>query len=529
VKISADILNRELKEQHFTFAVFGSLGEDLSLERPLFLRSGTDLKDGQIYIVDETISAGEPHKAVHSVLLCLQKDGNLGTADKYLGFFESLFVFKDVLIFDVYNAVQDIYSHLDEWDTELQDILVHGSAVQSMLDCSDRIFNNPLILHDNYYKVISFSKKYADAFPMMSFMPQEQSAAHIDLSEYDIYSKHRAVLFPTTMTGVRSLYINIFQQNQLQYRLLVLEYSRKFYPSDSSLLEHLAERIQPLVTDVLEEAAEQMRLSGIIRKILTGEHTEDTYIKERLGKFNWLEAHTYMCMKVSLDSGGFGNFPQTIVHDDIKEIIPGACVFEYQGAAAVFINMTDPGENALGAAAMDIFDGFSGRKADRFSVALGTFLIDHGLKAGSSMQFSGRNFKEIKLYYKQAEIALDQGIRNAPLAHLYYFNAFVKRHILEAVVKDLPASMICVPELMKLRDYDLNHKTELLRTASRYLQNKRSHTRTSIELGIHRSTLMYRLDRIRDIGGFNIEESENQWHLLLSLKLLELEKNSGEL
>jgi DNA-binding PucR family transcriptional regulator len=88
--------------------------------------------------------------------------------------------------------------------------------------------------------------------------------------------------------------------------------------------------------------------------------------------------------------------------------------------------------------------------------------------------------------------------------------------------------MICVPELMKLRDYDRSHKTELLRTASRYLQNNLSHTQTSIELGIHRSTLMYRLDRIRDIGGFNIEESENQWHLLLSLKLLELEKNNGK-
>ena len=90
MKISADILNRELKGL-FSFAVFGSLGEDLSLERPLFLRSGADIKDGQIYIVDETISAAEPQKAVRSALLCLQKDGNLGTVDKYLGYFESIF------------------------------------------------------------------------------------------------------------------------------------------------------------------------------------------------------------------------------------------------------------------------------------------------------------------------------------------------------------------------------------------------------------------------------------------------------
>jgi hypothetical protein len=527
VKISADILNRELKGL-FSFAVFGSLEEDLSLERPLFLRSGMDIKDGQIYIADETISAGETPKAVRSVLLCLPKDGNLEAVDKYLGFFESVFAFRDVLIFDVYNAVQNIYSRFDGWDAELQDILIRGNAVQSMLDCSDGIFNNPLILHDSYYKVISFSKKYADTFPMMSFMPQEQSAAHIDLSGYDIYSKQRAVLFPTTMTGVRSLYVNIFQQNRLQYRLLVLEYSRKFYPSDSSLLEHLAERIQPMLADVSEDAAGRMRLSSVIKKMLTGEYMEDAYIKERLDKFNWRETHAYMCMKVSLDSGSFGNFPEAIIHDGIKEIVPGACIFEHEGAAAVFLNMSDPGENSPKDASMDIFDGFSGKKADRFSVALGTFLIDHGLKAGSSSQFAGRDFKDIKLYYRQAEIALDLGVRNAPLAHLYYFNAFVKRHILEAIVKELPAPMLCAPELIKLQDYDSKHKTELLRTISTYLQNHLSHTQTSIELGIHRSTLMYRLDRIRDIGGFNIEDSENQWHLLLSFKLLEAEKNSGE-
>jgi biotin operon repressor len=527
VKISADILNRELKEQQFSFAVFGSLEEELNLERPLFLRSGMDLKDGQIYIADEAIGAGEPPKAVRSVLLCLQKDGNLGMADKYLGFFESIFAFRDALIFDVYNAVQNIYSRFDEWDTELQDILVHGSAVQSMLDCSDRIFNNPLILHDKYYKVIGLSKNYADTFPMRSFMPQEQGSAHIDLSGYDIYSKQRAVLFPTAMTGVRSLYVNIFQQNRLQYRLLVLEYSRKFYPSDSSLLEHLAERIQPMVADPSEDGSEQMRLSGVIKKILTGEFTDDAHIRDRLGKFNWLETHAYMCMKISLDNDSFGNFPQAIVDDGVREIVPGACVFEFQGAAAVFINMTDPGENPLGAA-MEIFDGFSGKKADRFSVALGTFLIDHGLKAGSSIQFSGRDFKHIRLYYKQAELALDLGVRNAPMAHLYYFSAFVKRHILEASLQELPASMLCAPELIKLRDYDLKHKTELLRTASKYLQNHLSHTQTSIELGIHRSTLMYRLDRIRDIGGFNIEDSENQWYLLLSLQLLGLEKSEGK-
>jgi DNA-binding PucR family transcriptional regulator len=130
----------------------------------------------------------------------------------------------------------------------------------------------------------------------------------------------------------------------------------------------------------------------------------------------------------------------------------------------------------------------------------------------------------MKLYYKQAEIALDLGSRSTPMAHLYYFNRLAKRMVLESCTRELPASLVCAPELLKLRDYDRMHKTDLFRTLSVFLQNHLSHTLTAAELAIHRSTLMYRLDRIRDISSLKIEDGDNQWYLLLSFKLLEQEE-----
>jgi hypothetical protein len=375
------------------------------------------------------------------------------------------------------------------------------------------VFNNPLILHDNYYKVKSLSKQYAEIFPVMSFMPQERDAGQIDLSEYDVYSMERAVLFPSTTTGVRSLYVNLFQQNRLQNRILALEFSRKFQPTDNALLEHLADRVQALISTVSREAGEET-LPGVLKNILTGEYNDPVYIEARLKKFNWLACHRYVCMKVSAAAG--------TVWAGIKEIVPGSCVFEHDSAVVVFINLNDPGENIPGASVVS-FDGFSGEKTDRFSVVMGTFLIDNKLKAGISTEFPGTDFRNMKLYYKQAEIALDLGSRSMPMAHLYYFNKLAKLHILESCTRELPASLIGAPELLKLRDYDQAHKTELFRTLSVFLKNHLSHTMTATELAIHRSTLMYRLDRIRDIRSLKIEDSDNQWYLLLSFKLLEEE------
>jgi hypothetical protein len=495
----------------FNFAVFGDLDNELSLERPLFLLDSAAVKDDQIYITDESIAVRVPAKKTRSILLYIQT--NFTIVEKYLGFFDTIFVFRDVSLFDVYDGVQNIYSRFDEWDQKLQEILIKGGSVQAMLDCSDHVFNNPLILHDNYYKVISLSGQYAETFPVMSFMPQEREAGQIDLSEYDVYSMQRAVLFPSTKTGVRSLYVNLFQQNRLQYRILVLEFSRKFQPTDSALLEHLADRVQALITVASRETGEEL-LPVILKNILAGEYNDPVYIEGRLKKFNWLTDHRYVCMKISAAAD--------TVWAGIKEIVPGSCVFEHDSAVIVFINLNDPGENIPGASVVS-FDGFSGEKTDRFSVVMGAFLIDHKLKAGVSAEFSGSDFRNSKLYYRQAEIALDLGSRSTPMAHLYYFNKLAKLHILESCTQELPVSLICAPELLKLRDYDRAHKTELFRTLSVFLQNHLSHALTALELAIHRSTLMYRLDRIRDISSLNIENSDNQWYLLLSFKLLEQE------
>ncbi|MDR1575789.1 MAG: helix-turn-helix domain-containing protein [Treponema sp.] len=44
---------------------------------------------------------------------------------------------------------------------------------------------------------------------------------------------------------------------------------------------------------------------------------------------------------------------------------------------------------------------------------------------------------------------------------------------------------------------------------------------------MHRSTLLYRLQRIQKITGLDVERSNNRWFLLLSFKLLENEQKKA--
>lgn len=65
-------------------------------------------------------------------------------------------------------------------------------------------------------------------------------------------------------------------------------------------------------------------------------------------------------------------------------------------------------------------------------------------------------------------------------------------------------------------------KTGLLETLRVYFQCNGNVAQTAKELFIHRNTLLYRLDRIRQAGGFDLDDAETRLQLQLALRAYEL-------
>jgi len=81
--------------------------------------------------------------------------------------------------------------------------------------------------------------------------------------------------------------------------------------------------------------------------------------------------------------------------------------------------------------------------------------------------------------------------------------------------------------LGSLLDYDADKRSELVTTLSRYLECGKSYEATAKALAVHRSTLKYRLQRIREISGrdladpdthFNLQLATRAWRTLLALR-----------
>jgi purine catabolism regulator len=81
-----------------------------------------------------------------------------------------------------------------------------------------------------------------------------------------------------------------------------------------------------------------------------------------------------------------------------------------------------------------------------------------------------------------------------------------------------PQAFCCEP-LQRLIDYNQQTDKELVKTIEAFLDCNGNLTETSAKLFIHRNTLKYRLERIRDITQIDLDDAQNRLMLHLGLKM----------
>ena len=85
--------------------------------------------------------------------------------------------------------------------------------------------------------------------------------------------------------------------------------------------------------------------------------------------------------------------------------------------------------------------------------------------------------------------------------------------------------MICSQQVLRLKQYDQEHQTEFYVTLESYIQNKFNAVQTARELQIHRSTFLYRMERLQTLFGLDLDQRDSLLYILLSMKMLELSKS----
>ncbi len=492
----------------FSLGIDQPLSPALTLGRPIFLTSQAHWPKGQVCICNAVPDYLRKEALPEDILVLYRSFEAPGFHPISNKMFEIPLSCK---LPELFNQLQELFDKYDQWDDSLKELIRKDGTIQNLLDASYPIFRNPLILRAADFFMVSYS----------SIIEATPSLAHLIDAEYSfetlttcklnpLYNEARnytkPFFLPEYLSGFRELCMNLFQHQNYSHRLILVEAQTEIQEELAPLLEHLAGYVQLVLNHLEAESSDTVySLEHLLGDIIMGKETDYSVIDNRLSDFGWSSSHSYctMCMKIaSLDQQ---NLTSNYLCHHFEDIVAGSCAFRYEDDLVVFVNLTR-------------YDG----SVDQLLNSTTVFLRDSFLKTGVSNPVAGT--RDLHYCYLQAKIALDIGSKYQSYRWVHRFEDISLYYLMECCSRDLPTHMACSQKLLALKAYDIRHNSEYCETLKVYLETHLNAVQASRKLFIHRSTFLYRLDRIKELINVDFENEDMLFYLMISFRMMNLKK-----
>jgi sugar diacid utilization regulator len=157
---------------------------------------------------------------------------------------------------------------------------------------------------------------------------------------------------------------------------------------------------------------------------------------------------------------------------------------------------------------------------DRQVPRLKELLDEQGLVAGVSRRMDGMD--RLKAYYDQAQSVLEVGRQLGRAGTCYPYDS-LSSFLLFGRIPPEQLHLYCHQQIRELGQYDRVHNTDLCVTLQVYLEQTKSLVHTAEILFVHRNTVRYRINKCMELLGSSLEDGNEIFAFILSLRILEYE------
>ena len=511
MNLSALLITYHLRKK-YPGVVFSSwLSCEPHLKYPVYYEGRNSFEDGLIYLLDNSeLPIPNRHLSKNMILLA---GGHFAVSEQD---YPNLCILPpDVSMNEALIYIQEIFNCYQQWNQSLIESRLSNASVQNLLDLTDRIIPNPMMVIGMEFTIIA-SKKLTYGELKNSVLGSSEktqplvNALKQDSNYEEAYNRIGYFFYPGNHIATPKLCVNITKSGKTIYRLMISEGEIPLDDTFGFLLEYLAKMIShALATSTVANHDTAHTLRQIFLTLLTNPGADYVEISQQFTAAGWLSSHHYQCILINIGILDIKSLTIRSICSYMENSIPASCAVEHQGNAVVYINLT-----------------LCTLTWDEISQKLAGFIRDSLLTAGYSRKMLGHfNFHR---QYVQASTALQVGKRREPSRWIHHFNQIALPYILEQTIRKLPAYMICHERLLDLKYKDEANQTRLYETTRCYLEHHQNIARTSEALFIHRSTLLYRLEKIRDILKTDFSDPDELLYLLLSFHLMDMEEQSNQ-
>ena len=417
---------------------------------------------------------------------------------------------------DLLNRVQELYDQCEGWEDALRATAESGE-IRELLDEVESILNNPILLHKSNYSIVACSTEVYSNEQLTVLRGSHLPYDYVNLLKRNPgFEQNASSSFPyfcsTSVAKTPALSINLLPDAEMSYCLTVLPLLKPLTNSDCFLLTLCAAFVvQTLQNTVIagryeDPTGRRERLMELFRTGVENENADLIVLEQGFSSLMWLPNHQYCCLSIQIGTPDYMSHTVELLCNQLETKLPEACMFTRLGVISVLVDLT-----LAGATIREILE------KNRY------FFRDNDLRCGVSNVFTG--FSQLRNFQKQSLIAL--GFASRPQSYLWthYFSDVVLDYILEQSNRELPLHLICSQQILQLKQYDVQHQTEFYSTLECYIRNKFNAVQTARELQIHRSTFLYRMERLQTLFQLDLDQRDSLLYILLSMKMLELSKS----
>jgi sugar diacid utilization regulator len=419
--------------------------------------------------------------------------------------------------YDVLNQIADIM--IDEAKLisdmkRLLDALYSDLGLQHMVDVAYEAFGNPIFVNDIAYKILAMSHNAVFKDPTLeaekklgyiheanvSALKRDRLLERSIDSDYPIYSKR-------VENAEGWLFIAIKIHNITVGQVGLVENNRAFRTFDYELLERFSKLVAlEMEKNDFYKDGKGVMFNYLLVDLLSGNMQNLKAITQRMSYLNWKVFQFFQVLVIFDQKAGPLTSKTQNIGQQLHLTLPDCrwTIYETK-VVAVFSRQQEeiltPNEKQL----------------------LNNFLLNNNLSAGLSDPFT--DILQIQKSFAQAVKAGELGNRICKEQRLHFYTDYVISHMGEIIAERHDLKDFCHPILSILQQYDIENKSLLLVTLESYLRYVDDPVQAASCLHIHRNTLLYRINKIKELTKIDLNNGDERLKLQISLKFLKLQNS----
>ncbi|RCX16045.1 PucR-like helix-turn-helix protein [Anaerobacterium chartisolvens] len=390
----------------------------------------------------------------------------------------------------------------------LLDALFSEMGLQYITDVASAIFENPVFIVDTSFKYIAKSKMVLTNDPDLQ---EELNLGYIldknvqSIKKSRLDEKVRKNNYPFYLsnkaTGKGMLIVAVSIHQIEVAHIALYELNRKFSENDYKLLYNLGNIVsQELQKNELYKENKGLVYSNLLADMLENKVGNIKDIHQRFRVLGYTLKENLYVLATS-PKGYKSSKARHNIAEQLIRLLPGSIYVIYRDTIVLLLSR--PKNTHI---------------TEYEFQELEAYLSNINQIAGLSICFS--DIWEIQRYYKQALKASELGVKLNDSKYIFKYENYSIFHMIELCGEHENLWNFCCPTVRVLLEYDKKNDTVLLKTLYHYLKNLKNPTKTSAELHIHKNTLFYRVDKIKNIIGSNLENGDELAEILISVKIL---------